>query len=99
MKNNKKIIKDAQKAILRFTHDKDQFMSLVKEKPNFDILCELISKIQLRFISGDPHKSIKLDIHEMVLVGAVLSMFRDEIHTATIDADIQNIKSQTKDFD
>jgi len=96
--SNKQIIKGAERAILRFTHDKDQFLALMKEKPNFDTLCDIIRKIQTTDMKKESNKTIQLDLYEAILVGATLSIIRDELHTITIDADIQNIKAQTEEF-
>ena len=98
-KTNKDIMKNAQKAILRFTHDKDQFMSLIRETKNFELLCGVIERIQKKSFTEKPYEPITLDFYEAVLVGAVLSMLRDELYAAKIDADIQKIKAQTKEFD
>ena len=97
-KRNKEIIKNAQQAILKFTHDKDQFMSLMRETPNFETLCSLIERIQTINLSNESYEPVTLGLYEAILVGSVLSILRDEMHAITIDTDIQNIKSQTKEF-
>jgi len=52
-----------------------------------------------KVLTEKPYEPITLEFYEAVLVGAVLSMLRDELYAEKIDADIQKIKAQTKEFE